>query len=200
MEVGHILAFNLALAAAWASPGPAMLVAMRSTLAGGRRAGMATGCGLALAAAAWTLVALAGLDTVFRLFPWAYVAFKTAGAIYLIWIAWRTWRRAGAPVDRPALPSRRAFLDGVLVNLGNPKSVLFAAAVLVVIFPPNLGWGARLAVAVNHLVFELAAYGGLVAMLATRAVETRYLRVKRTLDRVAAGVLGALGIRLLVER
>ena len=200
MEVVHLAAFNVALAAAWASPGPAMLVAMRSTFSGGRRAGLATGCGLALVAAGWTLLALAGLDGVFRIFPWAYVFFKSAGAAYLMWIAWTTWRHAGRPVERAALPARRAFLDGVLVNLGNPKSVLFSAAVLVVIFPPDLGWGARLVVAADQLAFEVAAYSGLVALLSTQAVAVRYLRAKRWLDRVAAGVLGALGVRLLVER
>lgn len=200
MEAADVLAFNLALAAAWASPGPAMLVAMRATLAGGRRAGFATGAGLAVVAAGWTLLALAGLDTVFRVFPWAYVVFKTAGAAYLLWIAWTTWRDARKAIGRAALPSRRAFLDGALVNLGNPKSVLFAAAVLVVIFPPDLDWGAKLAVAANHLALELAAYGALVAVLGAERVAARYLRAKAWLDRVAAGMLGALGLRLLVER
>ncbi len=200
MEVGHLVAFNVALAAAWASPGPAMLVAMRSTLSGGRRSGLATGCGLALVAAGWTLLALAGLDAVFRLFPWAYLAFKSVGAAYLMWIAWTTWRNAGRPVERTVLPAGRAFLDGVIVNLGNPKSVLFSAAVLVVIFPPDLGWGGRLVVVADQLVFEILAYSALVAMLSTEAVAARYLRAKRWLDRVAAGVLGALGVRLMIER
>ena len=200
MEVAHLVAFNLALAAAWASPGPAMLVAMRSTFSGGRRAGLATGCGLALVAAGWTLLALAGLDAVFRLFPWAYLLFKSVGAGYLIWIAFTTWRNAGRPVERAALPVRRAFVDGVLVNLGNPKSVLFSAAVLVVIFPPDLGWGGRLVVALDQLVFEIVAYWALVVMLSTEVVAARYLRAKRWLDRIAAAVLGALGLRLMVER
>jgi threonine/homoserine/homoserine lactone efflux protein len=200
VDAGHLLAFNLALAAAWAVPGPAMLVAMRATFAGGRGAGLATGCGLALAASLWTLLALAGLETVFRLFPWVYVAVKTAGAGYLLWLAWTTWRNAGAPPERVAAGSRRAFLDGVLVNLGNPKSMLFAAAVLVVIFPPEMGWGGKLVVAANHLAFEVCAYGLLVGALSTRAVEARYLGAKAVVDRVAAGVLGALGLRLFVER
>ena len=82
----------------------------------------------------------------------------------------------------------------------NPKSALFAAAVLVVIFPPDLGWGAKAAVAANHLAFEVCAYGVLVSLLATEAIGRRYLRAKAVLDRVAAGVLAALGVRLFIER
>ncbi len=200
MEAGHILALNVALAAAWASPGPAMLVAIRASLSKGRRAGYAAGGGLALVAAGWTFAALAGLDAVFHMFPWAYLALKTGGACYLLWLAWATWRTAGAPLEDASRDDRGAFLTGVLVNLGNPKSVLFAAAVLVVIFPPGLGWGAKVAVVANHLAFELLAYGVLVTMLTLQPVAARFMRAKPLLDRLAAGVLAALGVRLFIER
>ncbi len=200
MTASHLLAFNLALLAAWASPGPAMLVAVRATLAGGRRAGIATGLGLALVAALWTAVALAGLHGLIRLFPVAYLALKLAGAGYLLWIAWTTWRGAARPPTGRLLPPRRAFLDGVLVNLGNPKSVLFAAAVLVVIFPPGLGLADKSVIVLNHFAVEVAAYSALAAAMGGRAVARRYMALKRWLDRGAALVLGGLGLRLLADR
>ncbi len=55
-------------------------------------------------------------------------------------------------------------------------------------------------VVADQLVFEILAYAALVAALSTEAVAVRYLRAKRWLDRVAAGVLGALGLRLMIER
>ena len=63
-----------------ASPGPALLLAVRNTLTGGWAAGALTGCGLGLVAAGWTLTALLGLDAIFALVPWAYGALKIAGA------------------------------------------------------------------------------------------------------------------------
>ena len=59
MELTHIIAFNLALLAAMASPGPALLLAIRNTLASGRSAGIATGMGLGLMAALWPAQRLA---------------------------------------------------------------------------------------------------------------------------------------------
>ncbi|MEL6518264.1 MAG: LysE family translocator, partial [Pseudomonadota bacterium] len=123
MEITHLIAFNLALLAALASPGPALLLAIRNTLAGGQAAGIATGLGLALVAAIWTMAALLGLNAVFALFPWAYTAVKTAGALYLLYIAWGTWRGATKPVTGSQDASRKAFLSGVAVNILNPKSV-----------------------------------------------------------------------------
>ena len=205
MEAAHLLAFNAALLAAVASPGPALLHAMRATLAGGRAAGVATGAGLAAMASTWTLLALLGLDGVFRLVPPAYAAFKVAGALYLLWIAWTTWRAARRPLAAPEVGGRwrslgQAALGGAAINLANPKSVLFAAAVLVVIFPPDLGAGAMTAAVLNHLVLELAFYALLAAVLSRPAVSRSYLRAKPLLDRIAASLMAALGLRLLLDR
>src|SRR5690554_2698303 len=159
MEGAHLIAFNLTLLAAMASPGPALLYALRNAIAGGFAMGLATGAGLGLMAATWTGFALIGLDGLFRLVPWAYGAMKLAGAAYLIWIAWAMWRDARRPladtaagVDRAALT--RAFSGGVLVNLANPKSVLFAGAVLVVIFPPGLALSDKALIVLNHFTVE----------------------------------------------
>ncbi|NBC95398.1 MAG: LysE family transporter, partial [Deinococcus-Thermus bacterium] len=130
-----------------AAPGPALLMAVRASLSFGRAAGIATGCGLALVAAGWTLAALLGLDALFVVFPWAYATLRLAGAAYLLWVAWGLWRDARRPVAAAAPRSgRRHVVEGMLVNLANPKSVLFAAAVIVVIFPADLAPAARLAI------------------------------------------------------
>ena len=200
MEAGHLIAFNAALLAALASPGPALLLSLRTTLASGRAAGIATGAGLGLVAALWTLAALLGLDALFALFPWAYVVVKTAGALYLIWIAVKTWRAARDPIGTAPNTQRNAFLTGALVNLGNPKSVLFAAAVIVVVFPAELTLAEKGLIALNHLGVEIAIYSALAVFLDRAPIRDRYLALKAPLDRASAAVLGALGLRLLTDR
>ena len=200
MTFGQLLAFNIALLVAIASPGPALLMAIRTTLSGGRRAGIAVGAGLGLMAATWTLMALLGLGVVFELFPAVYVGARIAGAAYLLYLAYRIWRNASAPVEARGEPARRAFRQGFLINLLNPKSVLFAAAVLVAVFPAGIGTAASLVIVVNHFLVEVAFYTTLACCLSTRALATRYMRAKAHIDRLAAAVLGALGLRLLWSR
>ena len=155
MTALDLLAFNAILAAAILSPGPALLFALRTALADGRGAGIAAGLGLGLVAAGWTLAALLGLEAIFRLFPWAYMTLKLAGAAYLLYIAWRMWRAAHAPLATATRrPRGRAFLDGALINLGNPKSVLFAASVLVVVFPKGLSAYEIALIVGNHMIVE----------------------------------------------
>lgn len=201
MELVHVMAFNAALLAAIASPGPALLFLTKTTLARGRSAGMAMAAGLGLMAATWTLMALLGLDGIFTLFPWLYMVLKTLGAGYLIFIAVMTWRHAHQPVvATETTASHRAFWSGFLVNLGNPKSVFFSAAVLVVIFPPNLSMGDKALIFFNHLAVEWTVQPMLAILLSTGVVSRRYLAFKPVLDRITAAVLGTLGLRLLLSR
>ncbi|MDM8165544.1 LysE family translocator [Roseovarius sp.] len=200
MDPAHLIAFNLTLLAALASPGPAMLMALRTTLVEGRTAGILTGLGLGTVAAAWTGAALLGLDVIFTLFPWAYMSLKIIGAAYLIYLAVSIWREAKTPLDSAQAPRRRPFVSGLLVNFANPKSVLFASAVLVVIFPRDMNLAQKALIVGNHMLVEFAAYTAFACALSTRAARDGYLRLKPVLDRIAAGVLGALGLKLAFDR
>ncbi|NQY60215.1 LysE family transporter, partial [Cognatishimia sp.] len=84
--------------------------------------------------------------------------------------------------------------------LANPKSVLFASAVLLVIFPQDITLADKAFVVVNHLIVEIICYAGFALLLSTPAARDSYLRAKTIMDRIAAGVMGALGVRLLLDR
>jgi threonine efflux protein len=202
MGIEHLIAYNVALLVSILSPGPSMIYLIRNTLSGGRRTGIITAIGLAVMAAGWTVMALLGLDSIFHVFPWAYTVFKIGGAGFLIYIAWSTWRHASVPVAQNSQPRshRSAFIGGILVNLGNPKSVFFAAAVLVVIFPADLSALDKAIIAVDHLIVELTLQPLFAVFLSTRVISQRYLAIKPTLDRIAALALGAIGGRLLLDR
>jgi threonine/homoserine/homoserine lactone efflux protein len=200
VTTAQLLAFNLTLLAAMAVPGPALLYALRQSVAGGFWTGTATGAGLGLMAALWTGAALLGLNAVFALVPWAYLLLKSAGALYLIWIAIQLWRDARKPVADSARPGARAFLGGLLINLANPKSVLFAGAVLVVIFPPELSLAAKALIVANHFAVEVTVYALFAACLSSAPARAGYLRLKPLIDRAASVILGALGLRLLFGR
>ena len=194
------LAFNLALLAAIASPGPALLLAIRTALVKGRAAGIRLGIGLGFMASMWTLMALLGLEGIFAAFPWAYFTVKLIGAAYLLYIAWNTWRGARQALQQTAKPASRDFVDGLLLNLSNPKSVLFAAAVLIVIFPPDFPLHGKVLIVINHFLVEVICYSLIAVSMSTPAMSKAYLSAKFWLDRFAAVVMAGLGLRLLFQR
>ncbi|MEE4189715.1 MAG: LysE family transporter [Roseobacter sp.] len=201
LSLAQVLAFNLTLLAAMASPGPAFLLVLRNSIAQGRIAGILTGLGLGLIAATWTGAALLGLAAVFEVVPWLYSAMKIGGALYLLYLAWGMWRGASEPLDVTSRQAgHRAFLSGLIVNLSNPKSVLFAGAVIVVIFPAGLSATDSFLIVANHFLVEVAVYTGMAIGLSSAPARAAYLRLKQWADRIAAGIMGALGLRLLFER
>ncbi|WP_299842470.1 LysE family translocator [uncultured Roseovarius sp.] len=201
MDATHLIVFNLALLAALVSPGPAMLMALRTTLVSGRQAGILFGIGLGAVAAGWTAAALLGLNVIFQMFPWAYMTLKLIGATYLVWLAISTWRHAAEPIRTGGnVSTRNAIVAGALVNLANPKSVLFASAVLLVIFPPDMAFAGKAIVVLNQFIVESVAYTAFAFVLSTRQARDGYLRLKPKLDRITAAVLGALGLRLMLDR
>lgn len=200
MTVAQLLAFNAILIVSILSPGAAFLMAVRASVSGGRRAGLATGLGLATMASLWTLAALLGMDALFAIAPWLFGVLKVGGALYLLYLAVQTWRGATRPVTDNHKRSGRAFLDGFLVNLGNPKSILFAAAVLVVVLPADLPAWAIVTVTLDHFVLEVLFYSACALALSAPLARAQYLRAKPLLDRTAALLMGGFGLKLLLQR
>jgi threonine/homoserine/homoserine lactone efflux protein len=112
-----------------ATPGADMALFLSRTLSGGRRQGFAAQAGANAGLVVHTCAAALGLSALLAASAEAYQAVKIAGAIYLLWLAWSALRR-GTALKLKAEGSgsggvRGAFGAGLLINLTNPKIVLF---------------------------------------------------------------------------
>ena len=196
MEAASLIAFNIAILGALASPGPAFIAMMRTAFAQGRAAALRCGLGLACAAVCWTGLALAGMSAIFALVPWAYAALKLLGAAYLIWLAVAMWRGAHRPVTQDAPRGLSGFRLGLVTNFANPKAVFFIAAIFATVFPTMpRGADAALIVA-NHLALETLWYTAAALILSTAPARAFYMRLKARIDRIAAAMLGILALRV----
>lgn len=189
--------------AALASPGPAFLAMVHQTQNRSRRGCILFALGLASIATFWCALALFGLTAVFDIVPWLHSALKMAGGAYLVYLAVKTWRGASTPLKgrTPDLPSDKyAFVQGCVINLANPKSVLFAASVLLTIFPPEMSLIYKASVLATLFVLETGFYSALTFGLHRPSVHRAYLGAKKSIDRIAASLLGALGLNLIISR
>ena len=125
---------------------------------------------------------------------------QIAGGVYLLVVASRLWRSgATALIESSASVSRRAaFRLGFLTNITNPKSALFFGSVFAASFPaapsPLLQMAAVAMIVTNALSWHI-----LLAYLFSRAqVRSGYSRVRGLANRMAAAVVGVLGLGLLV--
>jgi threonine/homoserine/homoserine lactone efflux protein len=115
------------------TPGPGVIYIVSRTLAGGRRAGLASVGGAALGNLVNAALASLGLAAVLAVSARAFAAVKLAGAAYLLYLGVRELcraRRASGEERRPPVTGTRVFRDGFLVALLNPKTALFFGAFL----------------------------------------------------------------------
>jgi len=112
------------------TPGPAVLFVLGQALWRGPRAGFAAVLGIQIVNLLWMAVAAVGLGAILALSPLAFKVLTWAGAAYLVYLGVRAiWQsfREGEVAWRS---SQRALIDGMLVQLSNPKSVLWITAIV----------------------------------------------------------------------
>lgn len=112
------------------SPGPGAVLSMSVGVRHGYRHALKAICGLQTALLLQLVLVALGLGAVLAASELAFLVVKLAGAAYLVWLGIQRWREpltigeAGATVDRAF------YRQGILVNLGNPKAIVFIAALV----------------------------------------------------------------------
>jgi len=103
-----------------ATPGTGALFTVAAGLSGDARTGLIAALGCTLGIVPHLLLALSGAATVIMALLVVFEAIKWLGVVYLLYLAWGTWRQAGIPAqtshDQTRMP-RRVIADAILVNL-----------------------------------------------------------------------------------
>jgi threonine/homoserine/homoserine lactone efflux protein len=193
------------------TPGPDTAMTIRSTLLGGRRAGVMTASGVVTGQAVWTLAASAGITALLVASEPAFLAVKFAGAAYLVYLGLQAIVSAvrgrvgagdGGATDGERLPAARAYRQGVISDLGNPKMAAFFTSLLPQFGTTDAGPSFWLMLALG-LLFCLLTWLWLVlyATAIQRLGDTlRRSGIRRTMEAVMGTVLVALGVRLATEQ
>lgn len=130
MTLSLWLGFLLAATLIAISPGPGAATSMSVGLRHGYGSALRAICGLQMALIIQLGVVAAGLGALLATSATAFDALKLIGAAYLIWLGVQKWREDPIPVGTDGIPEapNGLFLQGLLVNLTNPKAIVFMAA------------------------------------------------------------------------
>ena len=195
------LAFLLTSLVIVATPGTGALYTIATGLARGTRASILAAFACTLGIVPHLLAAVTGLAAILHASGVAFSVIKYAGVVYLLYMAWTTWRDQTdlAAEDSPAVPVRRVLVSGVTLNLLNPKLTIFFFAFLPQFVPSgNLTQMLGLSAVFMGMTFVVfAAYGAFAAAMRDKVL--RKPRVMTWLRRVFAGTFAALGVRLAFE-
>ena len=133
-----LLAFVPAALALNLTPGADMMFCLGQGMRFGPRASVAASAGVALGGMVHVTLAGLGLGAVVAALPWAFDVIRWIGVGYLLWLAVQTWRSSGAAAN-PVPAPKSAFRSGLIVNLTNPKVILFVLAFVPQFVVPEAG-------------------------------------------------------------
>lgn len=178
------VAFLGVMAVMAVTPGPANLFAVATGAERGRRAALVGVLGMNAATLVWFGAAALGLGVLVAAFPLAFKVVAVGGALYVAWLGVQAIRAALKPAHAAhAVAVRRdrgAFMNGFMVQIANPKAILFFTAVLPPFLDvqrpvaPQLALFAAATIGMD--VLAMSAYGLGGAALARRMSEPRFRR------------------------
>ncbi|GAA3829409.1 LysE family translocator [Sphaerisporangium flaviroseum] len=136
-----LLIFSLAALALVVVPGPNNLYITARGIAQGRSAAIASAVGVETGTLVHIAAAAAGLSYLIARSAAAFAVVKWAGAAYLVYLGIRTLTAKPQTTAQAATgqPLHRVFLEGVVVNVLNPKVILFFLAFLPQFVDPAAG-------------------------------------------------------------
>lgn len=192
----EIALYALALAILVLTPGPVVVATIAKTLASGMRSAMPLAAGVSVIDVLWPLLAILGLSALVQSHADALHVMRYVGGAILVWMGWRLIANAGKRIDTapdPALMRRSAwqgFVAGVLVNLGNPKSIVFFIGLLPTLF--DLGRLTTADIAVILAMSAAVPFAGNVVWAAVAHRARRFLSSAAAVRRVNQASGGAL--------
>ena len=181
------------------TPGADMMFCLGQGLRSGPRAAVAASAGISLGGMAQVALAGLGLGALVATLPWAFDVIRWIGVMYLLYLAVQAWRSTSA-VGRegPGMSVTLAFWTGFIVNLTNPKVILFVLAFVPQFVVPEAG-----SVLLQFLIFgAVLSVGGFIINGAVgvfaSSIDRRMVRGGRALRWITSAIFVALAARLAV--
>jgi len=194
------------------SPGAGALSCMAAGLRFGYRRGVFNIFGLQTGIVLQVALCGLGLGALLAASTTAFAAIKWLGVAYLVWLGVRQFRAAGSVVELGArggnapTPARegtagRLYLQGLLVNITNPKGVVFMLAVLPQFIDPARPQALQYAVCAGTLVFtDLVVMSGYTGLAARGLRLLSGPRQIQWINRMFGGLFVAAGVLLATVR
>ncbi|MDP0928360.1 LysE family translocator [Paracoccus onubensis] len=189
-----------------ASPGPGVALLLGIALSQGRANAVAAAFGIALGAACLALATTQGLGLLMERVAWLSTIIRIAGISYLLWLALKAFRRASQPpkvavaaIGRPT-GQIRSFVAGYLMQITNPKAIVFWLAIATVGATNNAPLPVLALFIAGAFVLSLAGHGAYAVLLSSSPFRLAYDRARRWIEAALGVFLTYVAFRLATER
>lgn len=205
IPIDSLIPFFVASLLLCLAPGPDNIFVLTQAAIDGRGAGYAVTLGLCTGLLVHTLAVAVGVAALFAVSPIAFTMLRLIGGAYLLFLAWGAWRASASKLTvdgRARVPLVRLYGRGIIMNVTNPKVLLFFLAFLPQFTDPARGPLPVQVVALGgvFIVAVLLVFGA-IATLAGSLGEwlAQSDGAQRVMNRVAALIFIALALVLVFQ-
>jgi threonine/homoserine/homoserine lactone efflux protein len=200
MSIETYAAYLLACVVIVVVPGPTVTLVIANSLKHGTRAGLLNVVGTQVGLAVMIGVVGLGLASLIEAMGHWFDWLRLAGAAYLVWMGWRMIRSSGNASDHAPPPRGGFVMQGALVALSNPKTLIFFGAFFPQFIDPARNHGLQIAIMGVTAMAVAALSDGAYALASGRAGRTLSAKHVRLLSRLSGGFLIGGGAWLALSR
>jgi len=200
----YLLAGYLAFVMGILSPGPNVLAIVGTSMGTSRKAGVMVACGISSGSFLWAIFAVLGFTAVLASYYWFAVTLRVVGGLYLIWLGYNYFKSAlaGAKLnvkERKVTTSfSRLYLQGLAIQLTNPKAALYWVSVMSLVLQPNAPNWVAVAMIVGIGLISFTGHISWALLFSTNKVVAFYQSFKKYIDAVLGTFFTVLGLGLII--
>ncbi|MGA8118913.1 LysE family translocator [Rouxiella badensis] len=187
------------------SPGPDFFMVIKNAARYPRMAALMTSLGVVCGVITHMSYCVAGLAVVITKTPWLFDLLKYVGAAYLIWVGLQgLFSRTNSKMNLDGIAPQqvtlgKAFTQGYLCNLLNPKATLFFLAMFTQVLQINSTLSEKLLYASIIVGLSVIWWPMLVVLIQSGPVRRGLAKAQKVIDKMLGGVLIALGIKVALS-
>ncbi len=196
-------AFLLAIA----SPGPNILAVIGTSMSVGRSSGMALAMGVSAGSFSWGILTAFGLSAIVASYAWALFAIKVFGGIYLLWLAYKSFKSAASrhDIDAKELAGGRRtrggyFRRGYVIQMTNPKSALAWIAIISLGLKDGAPLWVSAAIVLGTFLLSVCIHSLYAVAFSTPVMVRIYGKARRVIQGVLGAFFAFAGLRMLMQR
>jgi len=188
------------------SPGPSFIFIAQRTLTTSRKHGLISALGLGTGAAIFAILSCLGLFVILEAAPFLYGALKIFGGLYLLFLAYRIWNSSKGDDNAKSsviedgsdneISISASYFLGLMTQLSNPKTAIVIGSIIMAFLPTETPPYTFIIITVLMFLSDWTWYSIVVVALSTKRAQKAYNRFKKSINRVASGLLAFMGTKL----
>jgi RhtB (resistance to homoserine/threonine) family protein len=193
------------------APGPDLLFIFGKTISGGKKVGIAASLGVCSGALFHVVIAAVGLSAILVTSAIAFTVVKIIGVTYLLYLAYQAFKSTGITFEvnkddntnqTGSKSAWKAFKQGVLIDILNPKVAIFFMAFLPQFLREGHGSNSSQLLQLGFIVILVAIVVEIIFVFFASMVSHKFRENKQYslwLDRVVGTIFVGLGVKLAVS-